>query len=266
MILFFIKKSFFDGWDNLFRLIIVNAPFSALIGAEAMVAYVMLSARNGAPLSIVEFLILTAGFVLVSLYSGASAWFVNKIADFDSPGFRDFFEGFKKTAARSALFGLLASLLTGLIFLCLSYYGARKDILGSLAMGLVFWGGLFCLVSFQWFHAIMVRLEGNLFKLVKKCFLISLDNLGFSIFIGIWTLLMGILSILTAGFVPGPAGIQLALCDALKLRAYKYDWLEKNPGVKRNAVPWKDLIAEDEEFVGPRSLRSMIFPWKDMQK
>lgn len=266
MILLFLKKSFFDGWDNLFRLLLVNLPFSVLIGAEASVAIAMLNGRNGAPLSIVEFLILAAGWVIVSLYSGASAFFVNKIADYEAPGFKDFFSGLKKTALRSALFGLVSAALFGLFFLCMGYYGARRDLLGSLAMGLVFWGGLFAFVSLQWFNAIMVRLDGRFLKILRKCFLVAVDNLGFSIFFAVWSLILGAVSVATAGFIPGAGGVQLALCDALRLRLCKYDWLEKNPEAKRNKVPWKELMLEEEELIGPRSLRSMIFPWKDMQK
>lgn len=266
MILLFLKKSFFDGWDNLFRLLLVNVPFAALLGGEASIAVAMLNGRGGAPLSVVEFLILAAGWVVVSLYSGASVYFVNKIADYDAPGFKDFFSGFRKTAVRSALFGLVSSILFGLFLLCLGYYGARGDILGSLAMGLVFWGGLFAFVSLQWFNAIMVRLDGRFLKILRKCFLVAIDNLGFSVFFALWSLLLGALTVATAGFIPGAGGMQLASCDALRLRLRKYDWLEQNPGAKRNKVPWKELMVEEDELVGPRSLRSMIFPWKDMQK
>lgn len=266
MIGFFIKKSFFDGWDNLFRLVLVNVPLSALVGAEATVAYVMFSARNGVPLSIVEFLALAAIHVLVCVCSGAAAWFANRMADFDKPAFRDLLEGFKKTAARSALFGLLSSVLAGLFILCIRFYGSRGDILSNLAMGLVFWCGIFCLISLQYFNAVMVRLGGNFIKVLRKCFLLSVDNLGFSVFLWIWTLIMNALTVVTAGLLPGTAGVQLALCDAVRLRVYKYDWLEKNPDAKRNAAPWQELLAGDEELLGPRSLKGMIFPWKDEQR
>ena len=48
---------------------------------------------------------------------------------------------------------------------------------------------------------------------------------------------------------------------------YKYDWLEKNPGLDaktaRKSIPWDDLLSDDEDIVGDRSLKSFIFPWKD---
>jgi len=43
----------------------------------------------------------------------------------------------------------------------------------------------------------------------------------------------------------------------------KYDWMEANPEANHKKVPWAVLLAEDMERVGPRSLKGMIFPWKD---
>jgi hypothetical protein len=43
---------------------------------------------------------------------------------------------------------------------------------------------------------------------------------------------------------------------------YKYDYLEKNPGDRRR-IPWDALLVEDRERVGKRTLKGMIFPWKE---
>ena len=38
--------------------------------------------------------------------------------------------------------------------------------------------------------------------------------------------------------------------------------LEANPDTDRRHLPWDDILFDEREKVGPRSLRNMIFPWK----
>jgi hypothetical protein len=55
--------------------------------------------------------------------------------------------------------------------------------------------------------------------------------------------------------------------NALRLRLYKYDYLEAHPEIKtakeRRIIPWDELIQEDKDALGPRSFKSFIFPWKE---
>ncbi|MDR2103555.1 MAG: hypothetical protein LBP42_05565, partial [Treponema sp.] len=71
------------------------------------------------------------------------------------------------------------------------------------------------------------------------------------------------MSVFLAFLFPGPAGILLYLDEAVRLRIFKYDWLEANPGENRRKVPWDALLIDDREKTGTRSLKSFIFPWKD---
>ncbi|MBR4011819.1 MAG: hypothetical protein IKI98_03255, partial [Spirochaetaceae bacterium] len=87
----------------------------------------------------------------------------------------------------------------------------------------------------------------------------------FSIFIFIYNLILAVLSCVVF-VLPGFSGICLSLNNALRLRLYKYDWLEEHPDIPlkeaRKQIPWGELIAEDYETLGPRSFKSFIFPWK----
>ena len=74
---------------------------------------------------------------------------------------------------------------------------------------------------------------------------------------------MLVVSFFTALLLPGIATIMLWWNIAFKLRLYKYDWLEQNPGANRRRVPWDALLVEDRERVGKRTLKGMIFPWKE---
>jgi hypothetical protein len=41
----------------------------------------------------------------------------------------------------------------------------------------------------------------------------------------------------------------------------KYDYLEEHGQAK--SIPWEELLEDEEDKMGRRSLRGMIFPWKD---
>jgi hypothetical protein len=70
-------------------------------------------------------------------------------------------------------------------------------------------------------------------------------------------------SLFTALLLPGISSILLFWNTAFKLRLYKYDWLEQNPGSNKKSIPWDALLVEDRERVGKRTLKGMIFPWKE---
>ena len=38
--------------------------------------------------------------------------------------------------------------------------------------------------------------------------------------------------------------------------------LEANPDATKKDINWEDLLYEEKQLVGPRSLKNMIFPWK----
>ena len=93
--------------------------------------------------------------------------------------------------------------------------------------------------------------------------LISLDNSGLAIFVLLHNFIALLLSVFLAFIFPGPAGALLYLDEALRLRLLKYDWLEANPGADRKKIPWDALLIEEREKTGVRTLKNLIFPWKD---
>ena len=38
--------------------------------------------------------------------------------------------------------------------------------------------------------------------------------------------------------------------------------INQNPDADRKHLPWADILFDEEEKVGPRSFKNMIFPWK----
>jgi hypothetical protein len=70
-------------------------------------------------------------------------------------------------------------------------------------------------------------------------------------------------SFFTALLIPGITVVLLAHQVALKLRLYKYDYLEANTEVNRKNIPWAELLYDEKEKIGTRTIKGMIFPWKE---
>jgi hypothetical protein len=252
---FFIKKAFFDGWDHLWGLVVLN------IGALALLAlFVVLPLSVGAPGASIWVI---TGLLLLFAYAVVCATALKDVAEYRDLTFTAFRAALRTQGPAGLLYGALLAALAGLLFVAAPFYLSRGTILGWFAFGTLFWCALIVLVAFQWFPAVRSLLPGSLKTSVRKCFMLMADNLGFSLFLALYTLVGLMISVFTAFLIPGAAGIMLGSVDALKLLIKKYDWLEANPGANRKRVPWNTLLEEERELVGKRTLKGMIFPWKE---
>jgi hypothetical protein len=85
----------------------------------------------------------------------------------------------------------------------------------------------------------------------------------FAVGLAIGGVFIMLVSFVTAFLVPGITGLAIWYQSALRLRMYKYDYLEEHPDTPKREIPWDALIYDDRERVGKRTLRGMIFPWKE---
>ena len=253
---FLIKKAFFDMWDNLIRLVILNLGFILLL---AILVYFPLLFKNSPPLF---YAFLGLGLVLLFAYTGVVSWLASQIADYRKPELREVAGALKATWPTSVLFAGLNLLLAFLLSVAFPVYGQLKSFLGPLASSFLFWVLIFWVLAAQYYFPIQSRLDRNFFKMLKKAFLLFLDNPLFTLGLFLGSLLVFAISVFTAFLLPGIGTILLWQNAGLKLRLYKYDHLEKHPQDRRQ-VPWDALLVEDRERVGKRTLKGMIFPWKE---
>ena len=261
MIGFLIKKNFFDLWDNMFRIILVNLGFLVSLAIPVFLPSVI-------PIPALGIAVFGAGILWCCIYLSAAALSVKAISDYGSFGFSDFKNNLKAGWPAGLIIGITGFLLFIMArFIIPFYLSMEPPVLGLLLAAVIFWTLLLAIVSFQFFFAIRARLDTKPKKMFKKCFIIFFDNPGFAVFTILHTIVTLILSMLLAFLIPGPAGILLFLDEALRLRLMKYDWLEANPeptpSRKRRQIPWDAILIEEREKTGDRSFRSFIFPWKD---
>jgi len=264
---FLLKKSFCDGWDNLLSVIVTNVILLfTLLGSLYLAA---LSAKLENTLILVAIFVVAC--VLISILTFAFGDCAAEIANFNGIGFADYFKAIPGVLKDGSLFGLLVAVVTILSGFAFDYYFIQMQSLVGVFLGsLILWLDVFLMLSLQWFLPIRSLMHNDFKKCLKKCFIIFFDNTGFTILVGLHTLLSLAFTVLFIGFLPGFSGILIHNTNALRLRLYKYDYLEEHPELQtkkdRKNIPWEELIYDDRETLGPRKFRSFLFPWKDEEK
>jgi len=260
MIFFLMKKAFFDGWDNLIRVVLLNLGFLVIIALIMTLPFLPFVTSL-----VMAFVLAIPGLLLFFLYLGFISHLLRDLSDYKTPEYKESFEVFKKNFKNYLFFGLINIVVIILTSISFPFYLRMGGIMGSLGAGLIFWVVFIWLGSIQYFFPLQSRMGGGIVKNIKKSVLFFLDNPGFSLFLMIYSLLLTALSVATAMLIPGITGVLLLHQDAVRLRLYKYDFLEEqgNPTSRGVKIPWDALMADDRESVGPRSLKGMIFPWKE---
>jgi uncharacterized membrane protein YesL len=244
-------------WDNLLRILILNVGYVLVIIIFGYTAF-LLKFNN---LLVIISLIL--GLAAFYIYSGAVAMMTKEVSNNEQPGFADFIQYVKETWKFSLIFSLIFLVFLIIILISFPFYLSLKNMAGLVGGSLLFWISIVFLLIFQYCFPVYAQLEKNFKKLVKKCFLIFLDNLFFSICMALVSLLIVIVSVFLGFLLPGFSVAMLWMNAGLKIRLYKYDYLEENPDANRRKIPWAELYKKDNDTIGKRTLKNLIFPWRE---
>jgi hypothetical protein len=254
---FFIKKAFFDGWDNLFSLVLMNAGF-ILISSAGLLLPQALGAAPALGL-VAAALALVAG----AIWWSACVVGLKPVADFGAFRLADLGGALKAGLVPGLQAGGILAAAFVLLSVGLPFYMSRWGLAGAFAAGILFWCAVVLFVALQYYIPVRARFGGGFRKNLRKCLILFFDNPLFSVFLFLYNTATLVVSFPLAFLLPGPAGMALALDVALRFFERKYDWTEANPGADRRKVPWMDILEEDRELVGKRTLKGMIFPWKE---
>jgi hypothetical protein len=256
MLKFVVKKTFFDMWDNFLRIALINAGFILL---SMLGLYTLLHIDNQT-VAAIGLVILVA---ILVIYAGGSTAVIKEIADYREPGMKCFIDGIRETLISSLVLTSAIVSFGTLIMVAFSYYSSREGLFWTVLWSLSFWIAFIVLNSLSWYFHINSRLETRPLQILRKCFLIFIDNIGFSLFLMTVSIVIIVLSAFLGFMVPGFGTLLLLWNVGLKLRLYKYEYLEKTPHGDRNDIPWPDLLEKDNQKIGKRTLKGMFFPWKE---
>jgi len=259
MIGFLLKKTLYDLWDNMFKIVVLNIGFFLCTAISLLPAFV--PKLFGSNVYVIVLGII--GAFVCSIYLAAVSFTVKVISDHSTFSFADFLRNFKNAFPSGVTMFVVFLLFLFVIVVVIPFYATMGTLFGLAITALLIWLVVFAFLSIQFYHAVYVRLGQNIIKSFKKCMLISLDNTGLAIFLFIHNILALILSVVLVFMFPGPAGVLLYIDEAVRLRLLKYDYLEANPGANRKKIPWDALLIEERDKTGNRTFKNFIFPWKD---
>jgi hypothetical protein len=256
MIGFMLKKWFYDLWDHMLALALINIGFLVSL-AIPLAAPSALSA-----MPILSYAVAVVGIVWCSTYLCAAATMMRILSDGKNFSFGEFFEAIKKSWLAGVMTGVVVVGLAYCILVAIPFYLGSGSTLGLVAAATLFWMILLLFFALQFYPAFRAREPGKPKEAIRKCLALFFDNTPFSIFTALASTILFAASFFVAFMLPGPAGCLLLLDEAVRLRMMKYDYLAANPEADRKRIPWDVILAEEKELTGTRSLKSLIFPWK----
>ena len=257
MILFFIKKVFFDSWDNLLTIVVFNIGFSLIIAGSSYIAFLFEPAGVG------YFSTVIIAVVIFNVYSVGVSGYLNDLIQGNSPELKQLPLFIKKYWKSAIVISVISIFQISVLIIGFPFYFSIGGLPGLIGLVTLFWISVLWWIANQYFFPIASQLENSIKKQIKKSFIILLDNTLFSIFLGIYSVTILGISIFTALLIPGITVVLLAHQTALKLRLYKYDYLDDNSDASRKNIPWDELLYEEKEKIGTRTIKGMIFPWKE---
>ena len=257
MILFFIKKVFFDAWDNLITIVLFNIGFAAIIAGGSYIAFAFEPAGRG------YFITVIISIFIFNIYAGAVSGYVCDLVSYKSPELKSFPEYVKKIWKSAAVISAISIFQVAALFIGFPFYFQVSGLPGLIGLVTLFWISVLWWTAVQYFFPVAFQLENSIKKQLKKSFILLLDNTLFSIFLGFYSISILGVSVFTALLIPGITVVLLAHQVALKLRLYKYDYLQENSDASRRHIPWNELLFKEKEKIGTRTLKGMIFPWKE---
>jgi hypothetical protein len=258
---FLLKKAFFDLWDNALRMALLNVGLIVSV-AFFMLVHRLLTLFSTLPAAVSDG-VFFLGSIWCSVYLSAASVCVKNISDYGIFDFNDFLTALRSSWTGGIAYGVYSCAAVTAVIFIIPFYLLQNNTIGLFAASAVFWTVVASLTIFQYFFAVRARLGAKNKKAVKKCLILFIDNPLFFIGTMVLSVLFFAVSVFSAFLFPGPAGILLFVDEALRLRLLKYDWLETNGSEGDKHIPWDTILAEEREKTGNRTLRALIFPWKD---
>ena len=166
MIGFFLKKNFFEGWDNFLPLILFNGVLILIGSAFFTLAYAV------SEMPVLSVLILFICILLMGILLLAISNLMSRIADYKSFSFKEIGGEIKHTWRHGVLFALIETFCWVVAGVAVPYYFSFHNFLGLFLGVSVVWIFVVIQLSRLWLFSITSRLEKKFLKCLKKLFFI----------------------------------------------------------------------------------------------
>lgn len=258
MFKFLIKKSFFEGWDNLIPQFLYNIACMALIAAFLFVDNLFEDC------TLLVFLPIIAAFLLLyCVLNFGIAGITHNWTQYQSSWGNGFGEAIKHHIPHILFFYVLALFCALEIIIMIPFYLNSMSFVGAFLAFIQIWITVFIAIGMQYYIPLCLFLDKeNPFFIFKQCFVLFFDNFGFTIGVSVKTVLDFLISALSFFFIPGLVFINMSHMDAVKLLHLRYRWAKEHNVEKKN-VNIYDMLEDERTDLGKRSIRGMFRPWKN---
>ena len=258
MIKFFLKKGFYDGWDNFLVVLIANAVYSLFISAFIFLYIKFEFSQTAFALLIVAF-----SFV-VSLYSLGVSGLAFSFTNYDEDRcWKNFAGVIAGKFLHFVLYFILVAFIVFNVTMVIPYYMTAGSGYGVLISVVLFWILLLILLSLQYFYPMaLLNSSDKPLMTLKKALALVVGNKGFTLFVALRTLFDFVISIPTAFLIPGFAGSSVSHMAATKILIIRYDYIRENNIKDVKTIDVADMLSEEDKLIGKRTLKTTFFPWK----
>jgi uncharacterized membrane protein YesL len=255
------KKAFWNIYDNIGKLILLNLVWAALFPIPAFLAFAFLP-LTGQPRIAAALLVglFTHSFATTGIFAATA-----DIVDYKGTSLKKFFRAGAALYPRALVINLLLAAFYYFLYVSIRFYLALEGaagIFGFFLVGLQVWIGAFVLVMRVYIMPLLVKKRWGVWKTIKWSAVLVVIRPGFSILIFLqaaaMAIILGITIIGAVVVVMGLASVFLntALREVLKE-------LEESEEPRKKPTSWKEIFEEERRREEePRTFKDILKPWE----
>ena len=258
MLRFLLKKSFFDIWDNFIPLFISNIATAAVI----LGLYILLQVTGEVSIGVLA-VILAIFLAILTVMLFALNGMAHQWSDWKSDCMHGLCLSIKNNPGHMLFFYVITCTIGFCVLFMFPFYMQSNSYMGILMAVVLFWIFLVVVPAMIYYIPLALYMpDDGAFLTFKKCLALVLNNKAVTLFVFLRTVLDVIITLGTCLLVPGITGICVIHQDTVRLLLMKHDYMRKHL-CKGEDVDWRAVLEKEEATLGPRSIRTIIFPWKD---
>lgn len=254
MIRFTFKKAFFDIWDNMVKVMLMNLPYAAVV----ILFYICIGMLQGNPvLSFAGLVLDVLLFSFYSLFVNVMTYRFTKYEKREVPVWTDM----RQHLPHVFMHALVYALILFMGFYGIPAYLSMNTVLSSAIGMLVVWLCLIALLSMQYYYPLcMYAPDDGPVATFKRCLSFVMNNIGWSFVLALKNLVALAVSIVTGLVIPGPVGISVSRMTMTRCIIIVYEYLRDNPDSDRRSLVYEEVFFNENELIGDRDFVSMVFP------
>ncbi|MBN2875654.1 MAG: hypothetical protein JXM71_11210, partial [Spirochaetales bacterium] len=184
------------------------------------------------------------------------------VSSHQSVSFADMAKAARDSLVPGLQFFCLASLCVAALTVAVPFYAAIGGFWGTLATSFSVWILAAFVLILQYFLPAGATARVGFKDSLRISVALFFDAPFFSLGLAAYGIGCVALSPVLAFLLPGPAAAALAGSVATGIRMRKLRWLQANGGTPPGPAPWNELLSDDIEAVGVRSIKDFVFPWR----